>query len=246
MHQEESRMKRIGTIALLCAAALAGCNRSNTPNDTSRNANRDETSAIGTSGTENSGANANKDAAAADANSRVDSKARQFVLDMLAGGEHEVQLGRLAADHAQSPEVKDFGQMMVRDHTKAGDKLKEIAAQRQIQGPTNLDDDHTKMMDKLSKLQGADFDREYIKAMVDDHEHDVSQLKDRADENKDETGAMPKKADDHFEMQVNQWAADTLPVVRQHLTRAKEISDHIGATMGSKLKKAMPGSNKSS
>ena len=46
-----------------------------------------------------------------------DSKA--FVNDLTIAGLAEVQLGKLAAERGSNPDVKTFGQMMVKDHTKA-------------------------------------------------------------------------------------------------------------------------------
>src|SRR5262249_28721036 len=145
--------------------------------------------------------------------------------------------------------------MMIKDHTKAGDELKAIAAKENIQGSTNLEDaDHQKMIDRLSKLNGAEVDRAYMEAMVDDHERAVDDLQKRADEHRDRTAGTtgsvtPKASDSKLETQVNEWAANTLPAVRMHLDRAKEIEDHLGSGMSDKMKSVMPNkgrSNKSS
>ena len=67
----------------------------------------------------------------------ADSKA--FVNDLTIAGMAEVQLGKLATERAANPDVKAFGQMMVKDHTQAGNELKPIAAQLNIPQPTQLD-----------------------------------------------------------------------------------------------------------
>jgi putative membrane protein len=81
----------------------------------------------------------------------------------------EVQLGKLAAEKALSQEVKQFGQRMVDDHGKANDRLKQLATTKGVNLPTELDRSTQREMDKLAKLSGADFDREYMKHMVSDH-----------------------------------------------------------------------------
>src|SRR5262245_21861311 len=75
--------------------------------------------------------------------------------------------------------------MMIDDHTKAGDHLKQIATSNSIPIDTQIDDKQQNLMDKLSKLNGGDFDKEYMSAMVDDHRDAVEQHLDRAKEIKD-------------------------------------------------------------
>jgi putative membrane protein len=217
--EEETRMKRMGMLSLVCAGALAlGCDRAN---DRAASNNQgpqtEQMGPIGTAGTDQRGT------------------VRQFVLEQIADGTAEVHLGRLASEHAQSAEVKQFAQMMIQDHTKAGEHLKKLAAQYQIQAPTNLDDDHTKLMDKLSKLNGAEFDREYMSAMVDNHEHAVDALEDRA-EHKADADRPGEHRDAALQMEVSKWASATVPTVRQHLERAKEINGHLGNRLTSMMK----------
>ena len=68
------------------------------------------------------------------AQAAADSKA--FVNDLTIAGLAEVQLGKLAAEHGSSPDVKSFGQMMVKDHTQAANELKPIATELKVQQPT--------------------------------------------------------------------------------------------------------------
>ena len=101
--------------------------------------------------------------------------------ELAIAGMAEVELGKMAAERSTNAEVKKFGQMMVDDHTAAGDKLKAVASQHNIPVPTALDDKHRDLRDKLAKLQGADFDREYMNAMVEGHEAVASKLESRID-----------------------------------------------------------------
>ena len=70
--------------------------------------------------------------------------------------------------------VKQFGQRMVDDHSKAGEKLKAAASKDGITLPTSMDAKQKREMDELSSLSGAAFDRKYMDAMVEDHEKDVA------------------------------------------------------------------------
>src|SRR5206468_12674364 len=89
----------------------------------------------------------------------------------------EIQLGQMGSQKATSPEVKSFAQMKVTDHTQANQELMPLAQQLGVQQPTSLDAKHKAVADRLSKLQGAEFDRQYMKAMVDAHKNVVSDTK---------------------------------------------------------------------
>ena len=211
-------MKRIGLLSAAFAAMLTvACGGDN--ND--RTAAND-TAAVGTAG---EGANAN---AEADRNKASDG-ARSWVEDRLAGGMTEVKLGELASQKAQNADVKAFGRMMVQDHTKAGEELKQLASQHNIQAPAQLDDEHRDKVDRLSKLQGAEFDREYMNQMVDDHQNTMEALEDRLDKQGNDENATytAKKTDNRVDMQLNQWAAKTVPTVQKHLARAKQLNDRV-------------------
>jgi putative membrane protein len=200
----------MGVVALAAAATLAcgdgtrdQSNAAGNPNATPANP------AVGTSGD-------NRDV-------------QDFVTKAANVNMAEIQLGRLAEQKAQSPQVKDFARQMVEDHTKANNELEQIARAQNIQLPTALDQDHQDAMQKLQGLSGADFDREYIDAMVDGHQDAVDLLKDHADDLKDNaqgapvgtSGAAPGKA------QADQWAANTLPAVQSHLDMAKQIQEQL-------------------
>jgi putative membrane protein len=211
-------MKRIGLLSAAFAAMLTVACGGDANND--RTAAND-TAAVGTAG---EGANAEAD------RNNASAGARDWVEERLVGGMTEVKLGELASQKAQNADVKAFGKMMVQDHTKAGEELKQVASQHNIQAPAQLDDEHRDKVDRLSKLQGAEFDREYMSQMVDDHENTMSALEDRLDKqgNNDNPTYTPKKNDNRVDMALNQWAAKAAPTVQKHLARAKQLNDRIG------------------
>ena len=100
---------------------------------------------------------------------------REFINDLTIAGKTEIQLGQLTNEHAASEDVKAFGQLMVRDHTQAGMELMQIASQLKVQPPAQFDSKHKELLEKLSKLQGAAFDKEYMAAMVKGH-HEVEDM----------------------------------------------------------------------
>ena len=128
--------------------------------------------------------------------------------DLAAGNLSEIELGTLAQEKASSPEVKAFGEMLVRDRTKALDSLKQAAAEKTLQVPTMVPEKKRELRDRLSMLSGNEFDREFMDAMVEAHEQTVKKLEDRADDSPDP---------------LQQFAATVLPTVQQHLEQAKEI-----------------------
>ena len=160
------------------------------------------------------------------------SDAREFISNMAIAGMAEVQLGKVAAERGQDPDVKAFGQMMVRDHTKAGEELKQVASTAGVPLPAQLDDKHRELADRLMKLQGQEFDREYMKAMVDGHDDVHEQLLQQAGwiSTRNDTsvpaavGTSGSTSDDSG---VRQWAMKALPVVQQHLQRAREIREKV-------------------
>jgi putative membrane protein len=93
-----------------------------------------------------------------------------FMNTAAASGMAEVELGKMAASKAQNAEVKAFGQKMVEDHSKAGEELKQLAAQKKVMLPPDVLPTHKQLMEKLSKLSGAEFDKDYVAAMVADHD----------------------------------------------------------------------------
>lgn len=104
-------------------------------------------------------------------------KDKMFLRKAAAGGMAEVQLGRLAADKASSPDVKAFGQKMVVDHTALNNDMKPIAEQMGVMLPKKIKPADQAEYDKLSGMSGDDFDKEYLTYMVKDHHEDLREFR---------------------------------------------------------------------
>ena len=152
---------------------------------------------------------------------------KTFVNDLTIAGLAEVQLGKLAAERGSSPDVKTFGQMMVKDHTRAASELKPIAMQLNVQQPTQVDQKHKDLADKLSKLEGSAFDREYINAMVMGHEEVAAKLRTRVEQKTAPNDEGHAAATGSGEQKLTQWATMVLPTVQKHLERAREIQKKV-------------------
>ncbi len=134
---------------------------------------------------------------------------QEFASKAATGGMLEVKLGELAASKGNNPAVREFGQRMVKDHSKANDELQSIAPQANVTLPTGLSRSEQATYDRLSKLSGADFDNAYADDMVTDHEHDVAEFKRESTSGQNDT--------------LKNFAAKTLPTLQSHLDQAREM-----------------------
>jgi putative membrane protein len=138
-----------------------------------------------------------------------------FAKQAAGGGMAEIKLSQLAMDRAQSLEVKQFARKMVEDHSKANTELQQIAEKQNLALPQKLDGKQQAAYDKLSKLSGADFDREYMKAMTADHDATVVKFK-----NESLYGQDPE---------LKSFAMKTLPVIEKHDSMAHSDAEKVKA-----------------
>jgi len=210
-------MKRIIASKIILVLALFGliaCNDAGNANRTNINTNNGNLTGVNSLPNTNAGnvnaANANTMGMNTGSNP---TDAQGFATRAAQGGMAEVELGRLASQKAQNAEVKKFAQMMVQDHTNANTELKSLAGKKNITLPTALDAEHKAVMDKLQGLTGAEFDKAYMDAMVEDHEKTVD--------------LFQAQADDGDDADVKAFAAKTLPKIRQHLEMAEKINGNL-------------------
>jgi putative membrane protein len=202
-------MKRMGLAAVALATVVTvACGGAD------RDA-RDETAAIGTSGEAR----------------EVEGDDREFLEEMIEGNMAEVELGRLGVQKSGNPEIRKFGEMLIADHTRSMDKLKALAASHSVPAPGGVDGDNRELMDRLSKLNGAEFDREYIDALVDKHENTIDALEPRVDAagalGAKEGAVTPETDRNQLAFAANSWAAEALPTVRLHRDHAKQLQDTL-------------------
>ena len=139
----------------------------------------------------------------------------KFAANAAQGGLAEVEMGRLASARGADPSVKEFGQRMTADQARAAAELKVIAQRKGIQLPADVDSSQRSELDKLARLSGAEFDKEYMSAMVKDHENDVKDFETQAKQ-----GGDPD---------IKAFANKTLPVLKQHLEMARAAAKRVGA-----------------
>lgn len=132
-----------------------------------------------------------------------------FMVKAASGGMLEVALGQLAQKNAASQEVKDFGAMMVKDHSQGGQDLKILARHKQVILPDTISQEQKKEQDDLSKRTGSAFDKAYVKLMIQDHKEDIAEFQ-KAAANANDTA-------------VKLFANTTLPMLQKHLDAVEKL-----------------------
>lgn len=138
---------------------------------------------------------------------------REFIDDAAQGGLYEVKIGQLAQQKAVADDVKQFGKHMVDEHTAANGRLQQLAQQKGLTLPAQLDKKHQDRIDSLAKKSGLDFDKAYVSHMIDDHKKDVD--------------SFEKASKDAKDPDVKGFASTTLPTLRDHLTMVQSLKERL-------------------
>lgn len=133
----------------------------------------------------------------------------EFAVEAANGAMTEVQLGEVARNKGIDPYVKELGNTMVNDHTKANDELKTLAAGKNITLPAMPGESAQKTIADISSKNGKDFDKAYVQQMVKDHEKTVKLFEDGYKNVKD--------------AEIRAFIERTLPVLRSHLDHSKTL-----------------------
>lgn len=139
-----------------------------------------------------------------------------FVKKVAENTKSEMELATLAQQKAADPQVKEFAQKIMTDHQKADEKLKEVAQQEKIDLPDRKSMGETTEKGRLDRLNGADFDRAYMKHMVAEHEQDINDFRKEATNSKDDA--------------VRKFASENLPVLQEHLKMARDINAKVNGS----------------
>jgi len=188
--------------ALLTAGLLAACQNSPDNLKTAEKVNADRIDS------------ANKTTSLADSASVPTKQDAQFMVKAKSGNQLEVTLGELAQTNAQSPAVKRFGLMMVRDHSEGEKELRSMAIAKRIVMPDTLSNQQQKEADDLKKKTGHDFDKAYIDLMVDDHKEDIDEF--------------TKAAQQANDPDIKALAAKMVPVLKEHYDSARILKRNGG------------------
>jgi len=129
----------------------------------------------------------------------------------------EIEMGKLAQKNGASKDVKAFGKTLVQDHTASDKKVTALAKKEKVDltaaaPPMKPEDQAT--MDKLKTQKGAEFDKTFSAAMVEDHKKDVSEA----------TAARDSTSDP----QLKALLTETVPVLEKHRGTAEKLATTTG------------------
>ncbi len=133
---------------------------------------------------------------------------KEFVAEAVKGDNSEIALGQLVLNKAADSQVKSFAQTLVEDHTKGKAQAAAVAQKLGVQPPEGVSPEAQQEMSRLQNLSGAQFDSEFIRFMVKDHQKDVEEFREVST-----SGSGP----------TQQFASQTLPVLEKHLQIAKSL-----------------------
>jgi putative membrane protein len=136
-----------------------------------------------------------------------DGPGQEFIKKAVEGNLSEVAMGQLAQRNGMSDSVKNFGRQLEEDHSSANQKAMSVASSMEVTPPSEPNKKQKQTYQKLSKLSGTAFDREFTKEMVADHKKDVAEYQEA------------KRRNDPAADYANQ----TLPVLQNHLQMAQSL-----------------------
>jgi putative membrane protein len=186
------KLKLIPTLALVSglSLAMAACSASNDATDADEAATDTATPA------------AVQTTAAAD-------HASQFITDVIQTNNAEIKFGQAAQSMGSTQTVRDFGKMLVDDHTKANAQASQIAKSMNVAVPTGIKPDDMAAYNMATGMKGADFDKDFASAMVKGHQKAVDMFQ--------------QEVDSGDPAQVTDFAKQTLPTLQKHLKTAQSL-----------------------
>lgn len=138
----------------------------------------------------------------------------RFLRSAASGGEMEIELGRIAAQRSEVPRVRGLGERMVEDHTKVSQDLRAVARRQGLMLPQPMNPEHQGEFQRIASLRGRDFDEAYVRHMLTAHERGVAEFE--------------RMARDAEEPEVRAFAQRTVPTLREHLERIRQIATEMG------------------
>ncbi len=140
---------------------------------------------------------------------KLTAKETLFVKTAGAGNAAEIKMAELALKNAESPDVKMFAEMMIKDHTAANEELGEVAKNHNIDFPPDAPEKEKVLGMKMLDVKGAAFDKAYMDHAVTDHTEDLAEYKKAMTEVKD--------------AKLVAYTTKTEKIVAKHLQEAKTI-----------------------
>ncbi|HLI77483.1 MAG TPA: DUF4142 domain-containing protein [Acidobacteriaceae bacterium] len=144
---------------------------------------------------------------------------KSFMETASQGNVTEVELGKLALKKSQNPDVRAFAERMIKDHTMLGKKMAPLMADAGLKPSVSMNTEHQHLYNKLNGLSGAEFDKEYVKAMDEDHHEDLKEFQ--------------KEVSSTEVPQIKTTVSAGEKVIAEHTKMADELSQKMGLPLAS-------------
>lgn len=157
--------------------------------------------------------------------------ATDFVREALSDGLMEVQMADLALERAEHSQVKELAQKIRQDHQAANQQLKELVRTNNWGIPSEMMDKHKEKIERLKQPDPGIFDEQYVEMLIADHQEAIDKFEKTAA--KLPTGTASEEGDqsaEDLQPSLTNWINNTLPVLREHLERSKEVLDELPKT----------------
>ena len=151
--------------------------------------------------------------ASAYAQDKPDADSQKFIKNAIEGNIAEIDAGKLAEEKSKNAAVKEFGALLVKDHSDARAKAEAAAKAVNVEPPTGSSIMQKGTYAKLKILQGETFDRSFASTMVSDHESTIKDYQ-----------KISVKDD-----AVGKYAKEALPVLQHHLEMAQKLQQQLAA-----------------
>lgn len=145
---------------------------------------------------------------------------QEFVTRTLSNSSAEAEMSQLATEKSQSPDVKQYGQKMVKIHSQLAQQLQPVAHMLGVKADQKPSKKDKKQIEQMKTLNGPAFDQAYIQAMAKDQKHDVKSFKDESTAAQNPTVKKAAQMDE--------------PVLSQHLQILEQLAQNHNVTIAEK------------
>jgi putative membrane protein len=138
---------------------------------------------------------------------------QDFMMKAAQASLAEVDMARIAMQKSQNSDIRDFANMIDKDHTSALEDLTDLMQQKGMSQPNVLGPDAKTDIEKMAALSGPEMDREFVNTMVADHQKAIEMFRDQIN--------IAQSPD------VKKFAEDLLPQLEMHLEKAQKLQSKL-------------------
>ncbi|NGM66193.1 DUF4142 domain-containing protein [Sphingobacterium sp. SGR-19] len=136
-------------------------------------------------------------------------KDQDFLTKAVSSNQFEIALGTQAVKQSENEEIKQYGRMLINDHTKVLKELQQAAVTKKLVVPDGMDEHQASILKSLSVLSGTDFDNAFKDVAIKTHENAIALFENAASNLNDQ--------------EFRNWAAEKVPSLKSHLEQAKSL-----------------------